>query len=167
MAIDAQRFDHAPIAPAILSIGSHTLLIGNVIPDATLAAMRAERGAIYEVKEQVAKMAGITSLTNIAPFVMGVAAYRLVPIRFFFSSTSMALFHRAAGKSGVACTLGRAGRGHPVHDPWHLSDSRTAEAHTDMRREVPVSRARRPSGTGDRYLTRRTRRPAITARFGA
>lgn len=76
--VDMNRLDHALIALTIIAIASHLLLMAEVLrnPAAILATLKGERGAIYDVKDQILKLVGVTSLVNIAPLVMVLASCR-------------------------------------------------------------------------------------------
>lgn len=78
--LDSRRFDRALLALTVLAIGAHLLLLGNVLsnPAAMLAALKGQAGAIFDVKEQVLKLVGVTSLVNVTPLAMVMASYRRI-----------------------------------------------------------------------------------------
>lgn len=78
--LDRGRFDRVLVALTIMAIVAHILLLGNVIsnPAAMLAALKGQAGAIFDVKEQVLKLVGITSLVNVTPLILVMASYRKI-----------------------------------------------------------------------------------------
>lgn len=77
---DAQRFDRALVALSIIAIVAHILLLGNVLahPASMIAALKGQQGAIFDVKEQVLKLVGVTSLVNVTPLALVMASYRRI-----------------------------------------------------------------------------------------
>jgi hypothetical protein len=90
MEFDPRRFDQALVALSMVAIVAHMLLLGNVLanPAAMIAALRGQAGAIFDVKEQVLKLVGITSLVNVTPLALVMASHRRIvrgasmPLRF-------------------------------------------------------------------------------------
>lgn len=76
--VNIERLDRALVALTIVTIASHMLLMADVArnPAAMLAALKGEMGAIYDVKDQIVKLVGVTSFVNITPLVMVLASCR-------------------------------------------------------------------------------------------
>jgi len=80
LTLDPVRFDRALVTLTLIAIAAHVLLLGNVIsnPAAMLAALKGQAGAIFDVKEQVLKLVGVTSLVNVTSLILVMAAYRKI-----------------------------------------------------------------------------------------
>jgi hypothetical protein len=78
--VNIDRLDRALVALTIVTIASHMLLMADVVrnPAAMLAALKGEMGAIYDVKDQIVKLVGVTSFVNITPLVMVLASCRKI-----------------------------------------------------------------------------------------
>lgn len=78
--VTKSRFDRVFMLIFFLTVAAHVLMLGAIIanPQSMLATFQAERGAIYNVKAQVSRFVGLTSLTNLAPVVMSMSAARKV-----------------------------------------------------------------------------------------
>lgn len=79
--LDRRRVDLAIVVMASASIMSHLILIGLILMDldTVMAAMRGEQGLIYQVKQNINKISGITSFTQLyIIFLPLYAAYQML-----------------------------------------------------------------------------------------
>lgn len=62
-----KRYNYAAFLLTSLAIISHLVLIGNILAnfDVVIAAMAGSRGAIYQVKDNMVKITGVTSFTQL------------------------------------------------------------------------------------------------------
>ena len=78
--INRRRFDRVLLVLMFIAVTAHFLLLLNVLrnPQGMFAVLRGDQGAIYDVKDQLLKLVGLTSLVNITPLVLAMASYRKI-----------------------------------------------------------------------------------------
>jgi hypothetical protein len=86
-----QRFDQFLVLLLAVALGAHLLMLGAVIlePSLVLSMMRGE-GTMYMVRGNMARIVGLTSLTNVAPVFWCLCAVRYVTRGAFFPSRQIA-----------------------------------------------------------------------------
>jgi hypothetical protein len=88
-----QRFDQFLVLLLVISLIANLLLLGSLIlqPSLILRVLQGEKGGVFDAKDAMGQVVGITSLTNVSPLFCAMASIRYVTRGEFLPSRRVAV----------------------------------------------------------------------------